>query len=776
MSEQKKRFDVVNKNLQKVDGEALVNGKKVFTDDLHRQTDLVAKILSSPIAHGEITNIDTSKAENIPGVELILHHRNVPRVPYTTAGQGYPEPSPYDAYMFDRKVRYVGDRVAAVAGRSWDAVEKGLEAIEVEFNELEPILDPKESRKSSVTIHDEESSTGVYDPQKNIAAHVDINIGNPEEIINKSDIVVKQKCSTQFAQHAPLEPHISVAQLDPQDRLIIHTSTQVPFHVRRIVSKILDIPIRQIRVIKPRVGGAFGVKQEVLLEDIVSLIALRTKKSVKVRYTREEEFRSSRTRHPIEVEVTLGADRNGKLQAITMEALSNTGAYGTHALTVLSNVGSKTLPLYNKAPNIHFFGDAVYTNLPISGAYRGYGAPQGYFPLEVAIDKLAEETGMDPLEIRKLNHIREGETSPIFEKLGEGREGIVQYIHSCKLNKCIDLGAKEIGWKNRKQVKKSQKNEDKARGFGVTINMQGSGIPLVDLAAARLKLNEDGSFNLYVGATDLGTGSDTVLGQIAAEQLGVDLDKIVVYSSDTDFTPFDSGAYASSTTYVSGNAVKKAAGKVKSKILTMAAEYYDLRVEDLSIHEGQIVSSNQTFELSEIALLSTSSKLETDQQQIEASASEVPEESPPPFSAHFVELEVDTRTGEIKILKYVAAVDCGTAINPNLAEGQMEGAIVNGIGYALTEQMEFNDSGTMINPSFFDYKIPNAEDIPEIEVILVESSEPTGPMGAKSVGEIGINGAIPAISNAVRDATGITLTEAPFTPEKVWKKLKEKSS
>lgn len=770
-----KDFHVVNKNLHKVDGQALVNGKKVFTDDIDRKTDLVAKILTSPIAHGEITKIDTSKAENIPGVELIVHHDNAPRVAYTTAGQGYPEPSPYDAYMFDHKVRYVGDRVAAVAGTSWDAVEKGLKAIEVKYNQLEPILDSKESRRSSVTIHNEESSTGIYDPQKNIAAHIDINIGNPEEVINKSAVVVKQRCSTQFAQHAPLEPHIAVAKLDPQSRLIIYTSTQVPFHVRRIVSRILDIPIRKIRVVKPRVGGAFGVKQEILLEDIVSLITLRTGKSVKIRYTREEEFRSSRTRHPIEVEISLGADQDGKLQGITMEALSNTGAYGTHSLTVLSNVGSKTLPLYNKAANIHFFGDAVYTNLPVSGAYRGYGAPQGYFPLELAIDKLAEKIGKDPIEIRKLNHIREEETSPIFEKLGEGKEGTVQYIHSCKLDECIDLGAKEIGWKNREKVKRGQKNEYKARGFGMAINMQGSGIPLVDLAAARLKLNEDGSFNLYVGATDLGTGSDTILAQIAAEEIGVGLDKIVVYSSDTDFTPFDSGAYASSTTYVSGNAVKKAAANARSKILNMAAQYYDLRAEDLSIREGQVVSPDQSFDLSEIALLSTSSDLETDQEQIEACASEVPEESPPPFSAHFVELEVDTRTGEIEILKYVAAVDCGTAINPNLAEGQMEGAIVNGIGYALTEQMEFNDSGTLINPSFFDYKIPNAEDIPEIEVILVESTEPTGPMGAKSVGEIGINGAIPAISNAVRDATGITLTEAPFTPEKVWKKLKEES-
>ncbi|MBS3812291.1 molybdopterin-dependent oxidoreductase [Candidatus Bipolaricaulota bacterium] len=773
MSEDEKRFDVVSHNLPKVDGEALARGRRVFLDDIENSPELVAGILTSPLAHAEIVDIDTSRAEKLPGVESILHYGNVPRVPHTTAGQGYPEPSPYDAYIFDNRVRFVGDRVAAVAGTSWQAVQEGLEAIEVEYNELEPILDPARSRESNVQIHPEEDASGIYDSDRNIAAHVDIEVGDPKRALDEAEVVVTQKCKTQFAQHTPIEPHVATAHLDEYDRLIIRTSTQVPFHVRRIVSQVVGVPIKKIRVIKPRVGGAFGVKQEILLEDLVSLFALRTGKKVKMRYTREEEFVSSRTRHPMEVEVRLGADKEGRLTGITMEALSNTGGYGTHSLTVLSNVGSKTLPLYNEAPSVHFYGDAVYTNMPVPGAYRGYGAPQGYFALEVAMDQLAEAVGKDPIEVRKLNHIQEEETSPIFEKLGEGKEGTVQYIHSCKLDKCIDLGAEKIRWEERDAIKRNYKTEDKARGFGISINMQGSGIPLVDLAAARLKLNEDGSFNLFVGATDLGTGSDTVLAQIAAETLGVDLDQVVVYSSDTDFTPFDSGAYASSTTYVSGNAVKKVAEDVKEQILELAANYYDLGPKDLDIAKGKLLTPAGSVDLSEMAIKTTSGEIELDQKQIEATASEVPAESPPPFAAHFVDLEVDKRTGEIEILKYVAAVDCGTAINPNLAEGQMEGAIVNGIGYALTEEMEFSDTGEMTNPSFFDYKIPNTEDIPEIEVILVESDEPTGPHGAKSVGEIGIDGAIPAISNAVRDATGIVLTESPFTPEKVWKKLNE---
>ncbi|MFW6071668.1 MAG: xanthine dehydrogenase family protein molybdopterin-binding subunit [Candidatus Bipolaricaulota bacterium] len=769
-NEEKSGFEVVNRSLPRVDGKALVNGKPVFAGDFDYPDGLLAGLLTSPKAHAEIVHIDTSKAEEVDGVVSVLHHGNVERVPHTTAGQGYPEPSPYDAYIFDKKVRYVGDRVAAVAGETRQTVKEGLEKIEVEYRELDPVFDPEKSMESPVTIHDEDDSSGIYDAERNIAANVDIEVGDPEGALEESEVVISHKCKTQFAQHTPIEPHVSSAYLDEHDRLVVRTSTQVPFHVRRILSQILDIPIKRIRVIKPRVGGGFGVKQELLLEDIVSVFALRTGRPVTMEYSREEEFVSSRNRHPMEVEVRLGATEEGELRAIRMEALSNTGAYGAHSLTVLSNVGSKTLPLYNEAPDVQFRGDAVYTNLPVPGAYRGYGAPQGYFSLETAMDKLAEEVGKDPIELRKLNHIREGETSPIFEKLGEGKEGTVQHINSCELDRCIDLGAEAIDWGNRNE--KQGSNESKSKGFGLAVNMQGSGIPLIDLAGARLKLNEDGSFNLYVGATDIGTGSDTVLAQMAAETLGVELEDIIVYSSDTDFTPFDSGAYASSTTYVSGNAVRKAAENIKGEIVNAYSDRYDVDPNSVTLEGGKIVSKDKSMKLSEFALNLTSGKMEAKQQQIEASASEVPEESPPPFAAHFVELEVDERTGEIELQKYVAAVDCGTAINPNLAEGQMEGAIVNGIGYALTEEMEFTGSGRMSNPSFFDYKIPNTEDIPDIEVILVESSEPTGPMGAKSVGEIGINGPIPAIANAVRDATGIELKNPPFTPEKVWEELK----
>ena len=443
--------------------------------------------------------------------------------------------------------------------------------------------------------------------------------------------------------------------------------------------------------------------------------------------------------------------------------MSNTGAYGSHALTVLSNTGSKTLPLYNKAENAHFFGQAVYTNLPVPGAYRGYGATQGYFPLETAMDELAEKLSIDPVELRRLNHIRLGETSPIFEKLGEGREGVSQTVKSCELARCIEIGAERIGWTEKRG--KQSKDGPWVHGVGMSIMMQGSGIPEIDMAAATIKMNEDGSFNLLIGATDIGTGSDTILAQMAAEVLGVPLSKMVVTSSDTDTTPFDVGAYASSTTYVSGTAVVRAAEKVRAQILAVAAPLLESPAEGLFLREEAVVAANG----SRVGLdrVCQRAMYESDQFQIAATASFVPSESPPPFLANFAEVAVDTETGRVNVLHYVAAVDCGVAIHPKLAEGQLEGSIVNGLGYALTEEMIISSRGRVRNPSLFDYKIPGALDLPKLEVVLVDSYEPTGPMGAKSVGEIGINGPIPTIANAIYDAVGVRLRKTPFTPERV---------
>lgn len=763
-------FVTVGTSERRVDGFALATGKPVFVSDMvDPQRVLHIALLTSPHAHARIRSIDTSAAEELEGVALVLDHRNTPAARYTTAGQGYPEPSPYDARMFDTKVRFVGDRVAAVAADTPELARKACELIQVDYDVLEPVLSIDRARdEDAPVIHDEDDALDVWAAERNVAAHVAAVAGDVEAALSSCDAVVDVTVETQYAQHAPLEPHVATAALDENGRIVIVTSTQVPFHVRRIVARLLGLPVHRLRVVKPRIGGGFGVKQEVLIEDLVALVTLRTGRPCLLEMNRADELVSSRTRHPMRVRVRVGGSSEGMIEALDMEVLSNTGAYGTHSLTVLSNVGSKTLPLYNKAADVRFTGDAVYTNLPVGGAYRGYGATQGYFALETAIDRLAGAVGVDPLELRRRNHIRSGEGSPVFRALGEGKEGVDQTITSCALDECIRIGAERIGWSAKRGQRRSE--GPWRYGVGMSIHMQGSGIPLVDMGAASIKLNDDGSVNLAVGATDLGTGSDTILGQIAAEVLGIPLEKVVVTSSDTDVTPFDVGAYASSTTYVSGMAVQRAAEDLADQIRTVAAAMIGAEPGDLHLSgERAGVQEGDSVSLEEVALRSLYGQ---DQRQLGAIASFVPEISPPPFMASFAEVRVDTRTGRIEILDYVAAVDCGTAVNPRLAEGQVEGAIANGIGYALMEEMLFTDSGRCRTTDLARYKIPSVVDMPPLEVILVESFEPTGPMGAKSVSEIGINAPIPTIANAVHDATGVWLTETPFTPERVWRALR----
>lgn len=762
---------VIGVSVWKVDGIALVTGAPCFTDDVYFKDLLYCKILTSPHAHARIINIDTTEAENLAGVKAVACYKNVPRIPYTTAGQGYPEPSPYDTVMFDTKVRFVGDRVAAVVGETLEIVNEALKLIKVEYELLPAIFDPRDAIKEGAPqIHDEPDSSGIYDPKHNIAAHYEVEIGNLEDGFSQADAIVEGEFITQYVQHCPIEPHVCICYLDENKRLVIRTSTQVPFHCRRIVARVLGIPINRIRVIKPRIGGGFGVKQEIVIEDVCAYFALKLGKPVKLEYSRQEEFISSRTRHPMIIKFKAGAKKDGSITAMDMNVLSNTGAYGTHSLTVLCNVGSKNLPLYPCA-NVRFYGNAVYTNLPIAGAYRGYGATQGTFAMECIIDELAEAIGMDPLEFRKMNHIKTGESSPIFAAMGEGRRGFEQSITSCGLTECIEAGATAINWHTKRKSNNTKNSKEPIkRGIGMACTMQGSGIAGIDMGSATIKMNDDGSFNLLVGATDLGTGSDTVLAQIAAGTLSVDVNKIIVYSSDTDLTPFDKGAYASSTVYISGGAVKKAAEILKNNILGIACELLQEEKEDLICKDGIVVSkkSGKSISYSDIA---NRSFYTTKQTQLTASASHVSYISPPPFAAHFAEVEVDTETGKVRVIKYVAAVDCGVAINPKLAEAQAEGAIINGIGYALCEKMVFDKQGRMINPNFRDYKICTALDIPEIEIILIPTYEPTGPFGAKSIAEININGPLPAIANAIYNACGIRLREAPFTPENVLKAL-----
>ncbi|MFW5884088.1 MAG: xanthine dehydrogenase family protein molybdopterin-binding subunit [bacterium] len=764
---------VVGRSLRKIDALSLSRGTEPFTADVPTEDALVLRFLASDEPHARIRSIDTSHAESMPGVAGVWHHGNCPATLYTTAGQGFPEPSPYDCRLFDRRVRFVGDRVCLVAAESGRIADAALAAIRVQLDPLPPLFDPETAMDADAPrLHDEDEHAvipAMYEPQRNIAAGVDIAVGDTSEGMREADFVVEERYTTQQAAHAALEPHVVACTIDGRGRLTIVSATQVPFHARRIVSRVLDIPLRRVRVIKPRLGGGFGAKQEVLLEPYAALVTLETGRATFCELSREETFVSTRTRHPMRIVLRTGVKESGEITALEMDALMDTGAYGSHALTVLSNAGAKVLPLFNKIPNIAFTGRSVYTTLPVGGAYRGYGATQGYFALNQQIDIVARRLGVDTLDYCKAWHIREGETSPVFRALGEGKEGVDQVIESCSLGACIDRGAAAIGWRAKRGAR--ARTGGRVHGVGMAICMQGSGIPMIDMGGATMKLNEDGSFNLAVGATDLGTGSDTILIQIAAEALRVPAEQIEILSSDTDLTPFDVGAYASSTTYVSGSAVRKCADAMVDEMRAVAAAVVECRPADL-VHEPSRfrAPSGATVTFEQIAYRSLYG---SDQKQLQTSASHTSPVSPPPFIAQFAEVAVDRETGDVNVVHFVSAVDCGQAINPKLAEGQIEGAVANGISYALTEEYLYSARGRLTNGSFGRYGLLTTTDTPRMTTILVPSDEPTGPFGAKSVGEIGINGPAPAIANAIYDAVGVRLRELPMTSERVYRALEE---
>lgn len=762
---------VVGHSVPKIDGLALAMGRAAFTSDELPAGCLYAELLTSPHAHARITAIDTSKAEALPGVHAVLDYRNVPRIAHTTAGQGFPEPSPYDTFIFDSKVRYVGDRVAVVAAETRETARKALSLIRVSYEPLPAVFDLEEAlAPGAPVIHDETDIESYlpFDPKHNLAAWADAVVGDVEAGLAESDVVVGGEFETHYTAHAPIEPHVTLSYLDDDGRLVIRTSTQVPFHCRRIVAQALGIPVRQIRVIKPRLGGGFGGKQEILLEDLCALLTLRTSRPVLFEFSRAKEFTSSRTRHPMRMRMKLGVMRNGDVRAIDFDGVLNTGAYGSHALTVLTNVGSKCLGLVH-CPNIRFHGRSAYTNLPVGGAYRGYGATQGMFALGQLLDEAAEAIGMDPLEFCLRNHIRQGETSPIFRALGEGREGVDMTIGSCGLEECIRLGAKEFDWEARRKETRRQKDGCIRRGVGMTILMQGSSIPEIDMASASVKLNDDGSVNLYTGATDLGTGANTVLSQIAAETLHIRVEDVILTAADTDNSPFDTGAYASSTTYLSGEAVRRACQRLHEAMRQVAAQALGEAPEKLQVELHRFFVPGQKQKTVSFETLARRSMYMKDQCQLVGNASAISHVSPPPFAAHFAQVEVDTQTGHVRVLDYVATVDCGVAINPQLAKGQCEGAILNAISSAITEEYLFNSSGRMTNPSFNHYKLYTCKDAPPIRTSLVETHEPTGPYGAKSVSEINTNGPLPVIANAIYDAIGVRLRTSPFSPERVMK-------
>lgn len=769
----------VNQSLRKIDGMSLVSGKGHYTDDIAPKDALIVKVLRSPHAFARIRNIKADIAKKIPGVELILTWKDVPRIPFTRAGQCWPEVSPMDTYILDEYVRHVGDAVAIVAATSEKIADRALKLLKVDYEELEPLLDMESAVTSAVKVHPEEEAYAQlpvgYDRLANIVSTADYTYGHVTEVLNDCEVVFKQTYRTQAQAQAMMESQRAFAYLDPYERLVVVASTQIPYHVRRTLATALDMPMSRIRVIKPRIGGGFGAKQTVNAELFPALVTLMTGKPSKIVYSRKDVFQGTNSRHAMKLDVTLGASRDGKIRAIEIEGLSDTGAYGEHGITTFSSVGGKVLPLYNKVEACRFHGMVVYTNHVPGGALRGFGVTQGTFALESAINELADELGIDPVKMREINMIRQGESHPLYNKLTKGAGPEPIHMDSCLLPYCVERGKKMSQWdlKFLKSEAPSYKPlpTNKCRGIGMAITQQGSGIPNVDMASAVLKLNDDGFFSLLIGATDMGQGSDTVLAQIAADVLKVPLEHIVVYSADTDVTPFDSGAYASSTTYTTGNAVIDAAEKMVNLIKEHAASFFNpIEPEEVG-YDGKHLTCLKTHQ--EISLRDFSRKItyNTSHTQLVSCGSFVPKRPASPYMAGFAEVEVDLDTGMVELIDFHGVVDCGTPINPRLCIIQAEGGVATGIGMALFEKATYTEKGRLINDTFMEYKIPARRDFGGIHIELAAGFDASGPYGAKSIGEVVVNTVPPAITDAIYQACGVRIRELPVTSEKVLKEL-----
>ena len=762
--ERTEKLRVVNHPAAKVDAEALVTGRAVYTNDLAPADCLIVKIVRSPHAHALIKEIDTSRAEAVPGIECVLTYKDCPQKRFTLAGQTYPEPSPYDRLILDQRVRFVGDAAAIVAGTSEEAVKKAMKLVKIKYEVLEPVLDFRKAKDNPILVHPEDNwrslcSVGA-DNNRNLCAHDVCGAGDVDAVLKSCDYVVDRVYHTKANQQTMMETFRTYTYLDAYGRLNVVSSTQVPFHVRRILGHALDIPKHKIRVIKPRIGGGFGAKQTSVSEVYPAFVTWKTGKPAKIIYTREEAMTASSPRHEMEMHVRVGADKEGKIRAIDLHTLSNTGAYGEHGPTTVGLSGHKSIPLYGSPEAFRFEYDVVYTNVMSAGAYRGYGATQGIFAVESAVNELAQTLGMDPTVLREKNMVWEGMVMPAY--YGETTK-------SCALDRCMARAKEMIGWDEKYPCR--DMGNGKVRGVGVAMAMQGSGISHVDTGTAAIKVNDDGYYSLMIGATDMGTGCDTILTQMAAECLDCDMSDILVHGVDTDVSPYDCGSYASSTTYVTGMAVVKTCETLRKKICERGAEYLGCSAEDVEF-DGQKVTNLKTGE--SITRKELGNKVMSfNNEPLSASEAFSSPTSPPPFMVGMAEVEIDKETGVPELIDYVAVVDCGTVVNPSLARVQVEGGIAQGIGMALYEDIVYNKKGKTYSNSFMQYKIPSRLDVGTIRVEFESSYEPTGPFGAKSIGEIVINTPSPAISNAIQNAVGVIIRELPMTAEKIYRGMQE---
>ena len=750
----------VNQPMRKKDAMQLVTGQPVYMDDVIPQDCLIVKLLRSPHANAIVQEIDTSRALLVPGIEAIYTWKDVDQQGrrYTQAGQTYPEPSPYDRLVIDRHVRFAGDVVAILAGKDEKCVDKAMKLIKVRYEVLPAVLDYHTALDNPVLVHPEENWESLApvgaDNKRNLCAHDESGAGDIEAVLAGCDVVIDHTYHTRACQQAMMETFRTYCSIDAYGRLNVLSSTQIVFHCRRILANALHIPKSMIRVAKPRIGGGFGAKQTSVCEVYPAFVTWKTKKPSKIIFSRYESQIASTPRHEMELHVRLGATKDGIVRGIDLYTLSNTGAYGEHGPTTVGLSGHKSIPLYGKAEAFRFVSDVVYTNHMSSGAYRGYGATQGLFAVESAVNELADKLGIDPFVIRQRNIIREGDVMPAYYG---------QVNTSCALDRCLQAVHDNIGWDEKYPVR--DMGNGKVRAVGMGMAMQGSGITSVDVGSASLKINDDGFYTLSIGAADMGTGCDTILAQIAAEVLECPLDNVTVLGADTDSSPYDSGSYASSTTYVTGKAVEQCAEQLKQKICQVGAGLLGLD-ERAVIFAGDAVTSEDGTQRATLAQIAAASQCGSNT-ALEAVVTHSSEISPPPFMVGAAEVEVDLETGEAQVIRYEAAVDCGTPVNPNLARVQAEGGILQGIGMALTENVTYDDRGMPQENSLMQYKIPARNDIGHIHVVFENSYEGTGPFGAKSIGEVVINTPLPAVADAIYHATHKRFYELPITREQI---------
>ena len=750
----------VNQSMRKKDAMQLVTGQPVYMDDVIPQDCLIVKLLRSPHANAIVQEIDTSRALLVPGIEAIYTWKDVDQQGrrYTQAGQTYPEPSPYDRLVIDRHVRFAGDVVAIVAGKDEKCVDKAMKLIKVRYEVLPAVLDYHTALDNPVLVHPEENWESLApvgaDNKRNLCAHDESGAGDIEAVLAGCDVVIDHTYHTRACQQAMMETFRTYCSIDAYGRLNVLSSTQIVFHCRRILANALHIPKSMIRVAKPRIGGGFGAKQTSVCEVYPAFVTWKTKKPSKIIFSRYESQIASTPRHEMELHVRLGATKDGIVRGIDLYTLSNTGAYGEHGPTTVGLSGHKSIPLYGKAEAFRFVSDVVYTNHMSSGAYRGYGATQGLFAVESAVNELADKLGIDPFVIRQRNIVHEGDVMPAYYG---------QVNTSCALDRCLQAVHDNIGWDEKYPVR--DMGNGKVRAVGMGMAMQGSGITSVDVGSASLKINDDGFYTLSIGAADMGTGCDTILAQIAAEVLECPLDNVTVLGADTDSSPYDSGSYASSTTYVTGKAVEQCAEQLKQKICQVGAGLLGLD-ERAVVFAGDAVTSEDGTQRATLAQIAAASQCGSNT-ALEAVVTHSSEISPPPFMVGAAEVEVDLETGEAQVIRYEAAVDCGTPVNPNLARVQAEGGILQGIGMALTENVTYDDRGMPQENSLMQYKIPARNDIGHIHVVFESSYEGTGPFGAKSIGEVVINTPLPAVADAIYHATHKRFYELPITREQI---------